>query len=217
MSALSLELIYRRLYRSYGPQRWWPARSDLEMILGAILTQNTAWSNVEKSIRSLKEEGLLTLKALEKVSLKTLERAIRSSGFFKVKAGRIKSFLRYLMIHHALRLAPFLKRPAGRLRKELLAIHGIGPETADSIILYGAGKPVFVVDAYTRRIFKRLGFLKGDEDYEAIRGFFEERLPRRRALFNEFHALIVRHGKAHCRKKPLCVSCPVNDVCPKLI
>jgi len=187
------------------------------MILGAILTQNTAWSNVEKSIRSLRAGGLLTLEALEKVSIRTLERAIRSSGFFKVKARRIKSFLRYLEIHHALRLASFLKRPADRLRRELLAIHGIGPETADSIILYGAGKPVFVIDAYTRRIFRRLGLLNGNEDYETIRGFFEEKLPRRRALFNEFHALIVHHGKAHCRKKPLCVSCPVNDVCPKLI
>jgi endonuclease III related protein len=207
--------IYRRLYERYGAQHWWPANTRFEMILGAILTQNTAWTNVEKAIYGLKKEGLLSLKALRKISQAQLARVIRPSGFFNQKAKRIKSLVRYLDKNHGGRLTRLLSRPAKESRGELLSLSGIGPETADSILLYAANRPVFVVDAYTRRIFHRLGILEKTSDYEAIRAHFEVNLPPKPSLFNEYHALIVRHAKTHCRKKPICQNCPLDKVCLK--
>ena len=207
--------IYKALHRVYGAQGWWPAKTRLEVILGAILTQNTAWTNVEKAIRVLRQEKLLSLKALKSVSCRSLGRAIRSAGFFNVKASRIQAFVKHIENGYKGSLNQFLSQPTEKLRDELLSISGIGPETADSILLYAANRPVFVVDAYTRRIYYRLGLLAGEEGYEEIRSFFESRLPKKSSIFNEYHALIVRHAKETCRKKPLCEICPLNAICPK--
>jgi endonuclease III related protein len=207
--------IYKRLYKRYGAQHWWPAKTRLEMILGAILTQNTAWTNVEKAITGLKKEGLLSLRALRKTSHSLLTRVIRPSGFFNQKAQRIKLFIRHIDTHRQGNLSKLLTRPLNQGRGELLSLSGIGPETADSILLYAANRPVFVVDAYTRRIFHRLGILEKTSDYEAIRAYFEANLPSESALFNEYHALIVRHAKVHCRKKPICQDCPLENICEK--
>lgn len=213
---VSLRQIYQKLFKAYGPQDWWPAKTRLEMILGAILTQNTTWSNVEKAIRRLKSKRLLSVRALQNTTQDALKRAIRPSGYYNMKAHRIRIFLKNLKMHHK-SLDTFLSQDVHTLRQELLSTEGIGPETADSIVLYAARKPVFVVDAYTRRIFKRLGFIGGDEDYETVRTYFESRLPRDTKLCNEYHALIVRHAKEFCRKIPQCDACPLGDICPKLI
>lgn len=215
--------IYEKLYKAYGPQHWWPATDGpFEVIIGAILTQNTAWSNVEKAIRSLKAKRLLSIRALKGVSKSKLALAIRSSGFFNVKARRLKSFMTHLSRHHHDRLVSLFASGVQNLRDELLGIDGIGPETADSIVLYAANKPVFVVDAYTRRIFKRLGFLspprpRPNDDYHSIQKMFQDHLPKKTSLYNEYHALIVRHAKEYCRKRPVCSLCPLEALCPKLI
>jgi endonuclease-3 related protein len=215
----ALAKIYRRLDRAYGPQGWWPARSPFEVIVGAILTQNTAWTNVEKAIRNLRARGLLSYRAIGRSPTRRLAEAIRPSGFFNVKARRLKAFTAHVARRHGGRLGRLLGRPAGPLRQELLAVPGIGPETADSILLYAAKKPVFVVDAYTKRIFHRLGLCRsarhGGPDYERFRRFFEERLRPDPALFNQFHALIVRHAKTHCRRRPICAGCPLETMCAK--
>ena len=207
--------IYQRLYESYGPQGWWPAKTPLEMILGAILTQNTSWNNVEKAMEALRREKLISVRALTRIRHARLARAIRSAGFFNVKATRIQGFIQYLTESHGGQLSRLLSLPVATLRTELLAITGIGPETADSIILYAAKKPVFVVDAYTRRIFYRLGILRGQEDYDEIRCLFEASLPRKASLFNEYHAVIVKHAKERCRKRLLCEICHLSPICLK--
>lgn len=184
------------------------------MILGAILTQNTAWKNVEKAVTALKADRRLSLAALRKVPIRRLARTIRSSGFFNIKARRIKNFVGYIDRHHG-SIGRLLSGRPGDLRRRLLEINGIGRETADSIVLYAARKPVFVVDAYTRRIFSRLGLISGREDYETIRRIFETTLPKCARLYNEYHALIVRHAKEFCRRDPLCETCPITKICPK--
>lgn len=215
-SKVRLLTIFRRMKHAYGPQHWWPAETPLEVILGAILTQNTAWSNVERAIGSLKSKRLLSLKKLTKTPHRKLANTVRPSGFFNLKAQRIKAFLSHLAVHYKGNLQVFLSQPAGKVRGELLSIKGIGPETADSIVLYAARKPLFVVDAYTRRIFHRMGHLNGKKaSYESIRALFESRLPTSTDLFNEYHALLVRHAKEHCRKKPQCLRCPLEDLCAK--
>ena len=209
--------IYKALYQAYGPQHWWPGNTRLEVILGAILTQNTAWTNVEKAIQGLKNKNLLLFSSLKIVSHKKLANAIRPAGFFNVKADRIQHFVAFLKRRYRGSLRKLLSQPVGKAREELLAIHGIGRETADSILLYAAEKPIFVVDAYTRRIFHRLGVLDGQEDYDEIRRRFESEIPKKPSLYNEYHALIVTHAKEVCRKKPLCEICPLNKECPKLL
>lgn len=203
--------LYRRMLKRFGPQYWWPADSDFEVVVGVVLTQNTSWSNVEKAIRNLKRQGLLSCRKLQAIPRRKLARAIRPAGYFNIKAKRLKNFISYLQRNYAGSLRRMLNKDAASLRRELLSINGIGPESADSIILYAAHKPVFVVDAYTRRLMSREGFIREDAEYEEIQGLFMDNLPRDVDLFKEFHALIVRLAKENCRKNnPRCDVCPVK-------
>lgn len=204
--------IYNKLYANFGPQYWWPAETTLEIIVGAILTQNTAWSNVQKAINCLKQENLLRLDRLAKLPVKKLERLIRSSGYFRQKARRLKNFLNYLEKTSAGDLEKYFSRSLPALRRELLEQKGLGPETADSILLYAGNKPVFVIDAYTRRIGERIG-LFNSEDYHWIQNYFQKNLPNRRKLYQEYHALLVALAKNFCRSKPVCLPCPMKENC----
>lgn len=206
-----LQEYYNTLLRALGPQNWWPARTPFEVILGAILTQNTAWTNVEKAMANLRRERLLTPAALERVPQRKLARLIRSSGYFRQKAKKLKAFVRFLRHEYGGSLARMFRTPTAELREKLLAVHGIGPETADSILLYAARHPVFVVDAYTKRILMRHGLVTEKAGYEELRALFENSLPRDVQLYNEFHGLIVMTGKHWCRtKNPLCHACPLQ-------
>lgn len=204
--------LYESLYRRYGALNWWPADTPFEVCVGAILTQNTNWLNVEKAIVNLKREGLLSVEAIQEIHQGRLAELIRPSGFFNVKSVRLKGFVAWLLERHGSLEAMF----AGQwqpLRDELIKVRGIGPETCDSILLYAGEKPSFVVDAYTRRLFSRLGLVKEDDDYHRVRSLFMEHLPPDVPLFNEYHALIVEQCKRHCRKKPSCDGCPLRHAC----
>ena len=203
---------YRTLFAAFGPQNWWPGRTRFEVIVGAILTQNTAWTNVEKAIKNLKRERLLTPEAVRRASKEKLAALIRPAGYFNIKAGRLKNFVDFLFERHGGSLRRlFSKRDTGELRTELLSVKGIGPETADSILLYAARRAEFVVDAYTKRVLARHGLSHNGADYEEVKALFMDNLPRDEALYNEYHALFVRVGKEFCRtKNPLCTDCPLK-------
>lgn len=208
--------LYERLFATYGPQHWWPAEGTFEMIVGAILVQNTAWTNAAKAIARLKSADLLSPEALLAVPEADLAEQIRSSGYFNAKARKLKAFVTHLAEHHGNGLKSLFAQETHTLREELLGIHGIGSETADSIVLYGAGRPIFVVDAYTRRLFTRLGILDRPT-YDAVQQYCHLHLPSDAALFNEYHALIVRHSVTHCRARPICEGCPLVPVCPQIV
>jgi endonuclease-3 related protein len=194
---------------------WWPARTPFEVIVGAILTQSTAWVNVERAIANLRGARLLSLGAMGRVSAARLAGLVRPSGYFRQKAKKLKAFVRFLQRNYSGSLTRMFETPTAQLREQLLEVHGIGPETADSILLYAGEHPVFVVDAYTHRIFERHALVEGKPDYERVRAFVESSLPRDSALFNEFHALIVNTGKNWCRKgAPRCDGCPLRDFLP---
>lgn len=206
--------VYDRLYRRYGPQHWWPGETPFEVIIGAILTQSAAWANVEKAIASLKSAGALDAARLRGISHQELARLVYPSGYFNAKARKIKAFVEHLGEWYADDLSRLFAQDAASLRRELLGIHGIGPETADSIVLYAAGKPSFVIDAYTRRVLRRLGLGPRGDSYDDFQQYFEARLPRDAQLYNEYHALLVRLGKEVCRKRsPLCGECCLREVC----
>ena len=211
---MNLLEIYHRLLDHYGPQHWWPADEPFEVIIGAILTQSTAWGNVEKAISNLKAEGALSPASLRQLSFKELSRLIYPSGYYQAKARKIKSLVHWLGEHYEDDLQRLFNLDTPLLREELLKVHGIGEETADSIILYAARKPVFVIDAYTRRILSRLGFKPSGNSYTALQKLFMDCLPQDEALFNEYHALLVRHGKETCQKHPLCERCCLKNLCP---
>ncbi|MBI1743963.1 endonuclease III domain-containing protein [Candidatus Acetothermia bacterium] len=212
--AITVQQIYDRLLSHYGHQDWWPADSPFEVIVGAILTQNTAWTNVEKALANLKFEKLLTPKKLARVSLPKLATLIRPAGYYNQKAKKLKIFLDYLSAEYGLNLERFLRLPTERLREELLSLWGIGEETADSICLYAANKPIFVVDAYTVRVFSRMGLVSEDISYAALQTLFMSNLKHDARFFNEYHALIVMHGKLTCRKRePLCTACLLQKNC----
>jgi endonuclease III related protein len=205
--------IYQRLLDRYGPRHWWPAQTPFEMVVGAILTQNTNWLNVEKALANLRRAEGLTCAAIGAMPREDLEQLLRPSGFFRQKAERLQLFSRYLCERYQGRLERLLRQPLEPLRRELLEQKGIGPETADSILLYAGGHPSFVVDSYTGRLFARLGLLSGRENYAETRRYFMERLPAEAGLYNEYHALIVFHCKQHCRKQPVCNDCPLQQSC----
>ena len=203
--------MYERLHRAFGPQGWWPGRTPLEVSVGAVLTQNTNWSNVARAVRALRQARCLSFPALKAVPERRLARLIRPAGYFNVKARRLKHFIRYLDRRYGGSFGRMRRRPLRALREELLGVNGIGPETADSILLYALKKPVFVVDAYTRRVLVRHRLVAEDADYGRLQAVFTGHLPARAPLFNEFHALIVRLGKDYCKKtKPLCHACPLS-------
>ena len=205
--------VYRLLLDRYGPQHWWPADAPFEVIVGAILTQSAAWGNVEKAIFNLKQAGALTPVSLRKLPLDELAELIYPSGYYNAKALKIKSCVQHLGDAHQDSLEDLFSLDVPSLRRELLTIHGIGPETADSIVLYAARKPIFVIDAYTRRILLRLGLSPPRNDYSAFQELFMENLPTEEKLFNEYHALLVRHGKEVCKKAPLCDQCCLRSLC----
>jgi endonuclease III related protein len=199
--------VYHRLLDRYGPQHWWPAETPLEMIVGSILTQSAAWGNVEKAISNLKAREVLSVDRLRQLPEGELARLIYSSGYYNVKARKIKAFVDWLGAHYDDNLDRLFALDVPALRQELLSVHGVGEETADSIILYAARKPIFVIDAYTRRIITRLGLAPSNNGYAAFQVFFMQHLSHDESLFNEYHALLVRHGKTACRRVPLCDSC----------
>ncbi len=200
--------IYGALLAHYGPQGWWPGETPFEVMVGAILTQNTNWSNVERAIGNLKRAGKLSPAAMHNIPEGELAGLIRPSGCFNVKARRLKSYISYFVGRYGGGAGRMKKTGCAALREEILAIKGIGPETADSILLYALDCPVFVVDAYTKRIFSRHGFFPETSDYHAVQRFFMERLPADARLYNEFHALIVRLAKDRCLKRAgLCELC----------
>lgn len=216
-TALPAQLVryYQALHAALGPQHWWPGRTRFEVIVGAILTQNTAWVNVVPAIRNLRRERLLSAAGIERVPSARLARLIRSSGYFRQKARKLKAFVVFLRRSYEGSLARMFRTPTAELREKLLAVHGIGPETADSILLYAGGHSVFVVDAYTKRILDRHALLPARADYEDIRQAFETNLPSDAALYNEFHALLVNTGKNWCRPRaPRCDSCPLRGFLP---
>src|SRR6266403_1293078 len=217
-AAGALRTYYDALFAAHGPQHWWPGRSAFEIIVGTILTQNTSWNNVETAIRNLRREKLLTPRAIEDVSLARLARLVRSSGYFRQKAKKLKCFAGFLRSEYGGSIARMFRTPTAVLREKLLSVHGIGPETADSILLYAGKHPVFVVDAYTRRLLERHKLATSSQSYEDIRQLFEGSVPGDAPLYNEFHALIVRTGKEYCRtRNPRCSECPLQSFLPQAI
>jgi endonuclease III related protein len=206
---------FTALFEAHGAQKWWPGRTRFEVIVGAILTQNTSWANVERAIANLRRARLLTPAAIARISEVKLARLVRSSGYFRQKARKLKEFVHFLRSHHQGSLARMFRTPTVTLREQLLLIHGIGPETADSILLYAGHRPVFVVDSYTRRILGRHNLASGKENYEEIRALFEHSLPQDPALYNEYHALIVHTGKEYCRaREARCGDCALRRFLP---
>lgn len=213
-----LAIYYDALFSAYGPQHWWPGRTRFEVIVGAILTQSTSWSNVELAIVALRREKLLSPLAIERVSLARLSRLIRSSGYYRQKARKLKAFVHFLRKQYGGSLDRMFATPTSQLRQQLLAVHGIGPETADSILLYAGNHPIFVVDAYTRRILERHHLAHGKHSYDEIQQFFQQNLPASAPLFNEYHALIVHTGKHFCRKSaPRCQDCALQPFLPPTV
>jgi len=208
----ALHEIYDLLHRHYGPTDWWPGDTPFEIAVGAVLTQNTSWSNVERAIANLKRAKILGPRKILACPDGALEDALRPSGYFRVKARRVRCFCQYLADRYGGSMARMAARPLEELRPELLAVDGIGPETADDILLYACEKPVFVVDAYTRRILSRHGLCAPDIAYEALRSLFEGHLERDLRLFKEYHGLIVYTGKDYCRRAPKCELCPLRPL-----
>jgi endonuclease-3 related protein len=205
--------IYRRLLDGFGPQHWWPADEPFEVIVGAILTQSAAWGNVEKAIANLKAAEAIAPARLRRLQLPRLARLVRSCGYYNAKALKLKSFAFWLGNHYNDDLDRLFATDTDDLRQQLLSVHGIGQETADSILLYAAHKPIFVIDAYTRRILSRIGLVPEKGSYAGYQAFFMEHLPLDAGMFNEYHALLVRLGKDFCRRRPLCPQCCLNDIC----
>jgi len=211
-----LQSIYNVLFRSYGPQHWWPGDTPFEVLVGAVLTQNTSWTNVEKAIFNLKRERVMTFSRLFNVPPGKLALLIRPSGYFNIKTKRMRNLLMFIHNHYSGSLARMFSADPTRLRDQLLGVTGIGPETADSILLYAGEKPFFVVDAYTKRVFSRQGLIADNADYRAVQGLFMKNLTPTAIFYNEYHALIVRIGKEHCKKvKPLCSDCPIHTQCQR--
>ena len=205
--------IYDRLLARQGHSAWWPGESPFEVCIGAILTQNTAWTNVERALDALRKERLLSFEALSAVPDARLAELIRPSGTYQVKAQRLRAFLDFLGREYGGRVEAMAGEDPWDLRRKLLDVNGIGPETADAIALYAAGRPIFVVDAYTRRVFSRLGWFAGDEGYAEVQRFFMDHLPAEVELFRDYHAQIVRLAKDVCRPVPRCDECVLEPTC----
>lgn len=207
----SLMEMFHLLFDHFGPQNWWPADTEFEVMIGAVLTQNTSWKNVEKALDNLKGEGGLSLRRIDAMRVEDLALLIRPAGYFNVKARRLKNLIRFVAEEYEGDLGLFLGEETDVLRRGLLSVKGIGPETADSILLYAARRPIFVVDAYTHRILHRHEMIDETVSYEEIQDLFMGRLPEDERLFNEFHALIVQTGKEFCKRKPKCEVCPLRE------
>lgn len=204
--------IYLELYKAYGPRNWWPGETSFEVMVGAILTQNTSWRNVEKAIQKLKGKGVLNPQGIRDLKESELARLIKSSGYYRIKTDRLKSFINFLFQEYGGDLKRMKRERLGELRERLLGVKGVGPETADSILLYGLKKPIFVVDAYTKRILSRHGLISEKASYEEVQGVFMDHLACNEKLFNEYHALLVYLGKTLCKKIPKCDACPIKSI-----
>jgi endonuclease-3 related protein len=204
--------IYHQMFDRFGPQHWWPGETKTEIIVGAILTQNTNWQNVEKAIANLKKAKMLSFPALYKASEQEVAKLIQPSGYFNIKAKRLKNFVRFFMEEYKNSWKKFQSEPLDKLREKVLSVNGVGPETADSILLYALDKPIFVIDAYTKRALSRHRIIKEDDDYHAVQKLFMDNLSPDVAFFNEYHALFVRLAKEHCRTKPQCEGCPLAGI-----
>lgn len=204
--------IYHKLYGAYGPRHWWPGETPFEVMVGAILTQNTSWRNVEKAIQNLKGKGVLNPEGIHRLKKRELAPLIRSSGTYRIKADRLKTFISFLYEAFGGDLRKMRRGTLEKLRQKLLGVKGIGPETADSILLYGLKKPTFVVDAYTKRVLSRHGIISEKASYEEVQKLFIDDLPLDERLFNEYHALFVHLGKTTCKKIPRCDVCPLRGI-----
>lgn len=212
IAARPLRRVYRRLHQHYGPQHWWPATSRFEIVIGAVLTQNTSWRNVERTLAVLRAELPLTAEAILQATPHRLAEWLRPSGYYNIKAQRLRAVCTFFLRHGGWQgLDPW---PTDELRQRLLEVRGVGPETADSIVLYAFDRPVFVVDAYSRRLFARLQLAQGDEPYERLRAQVEAAVGDDHRDYNEYHALIVRHAKEICRPRPRCMDCCLRQICP---
>ncbi len=209
----ALQNAYHQLLDYYGPQHWWPAEEPFEVMVGAILTQSAAWLNVEKAIANLKAAGALSPQALRRFSLSEVATLIRPCGYYNAKARKLKSLAHWLGEHCNDNLSKLFANNTEQLRQQLLSVYGVGQETADSIILYAANKPIFVIDAYTRRIINRIGLAPDSNSYTAYQALFMDNLPADARLFNEYHALLVCLGKNVCRSRPLCQQCCLHSTC----
>lgn len=217
VSSMSTPLLetYQRLLTAFGPQHWWPGQSPFEIMVGAVLVQNTAWRNVERAIANLREAGVLEPRALYQLSPDELAELIRPAGYYQIKARRLRHLVKFVLDQYDGSLEAMFSTELGTLREQLLCVHGIGPETADAILLYAGGLPTFVVDTYAHRVLARHGWLGYDADYQQIKDYFESALPADAQLYNEYHALLVRVGKEYCRRKePLCKNCPLEPLLP---
>jgi endonuclease-3 related protein len=206
--------LFERLYEAFGPQSWWPAHSAFEVMVGAILVQNTAWKNVERAIDNLRTAGALHPHALRNIPQTELEQLVKPSGYYRIKAARLRHFVDFLFSRFDGSLSRMFSTEMEQLRRELLQVHGIGPETADSILLYAGNMPVFVVDSYTRRVLARHGWIGFDAPYHQVQDYFAAQLDQDAELYNEYHALLVRVGHLHCRRLPRCESCPLKEWLP---
>ena len=215
LPARRLKAVLRRMELAYGAQHWWPGETPFEVMVGAVLTQNTAWTNVEKAIANLKARDKLDPGAILSAPESRLAAWIKPSGYFNIKARRLRNFCRWYLDQGG--YDALVKRETAELRHGLLSVNGVGPETADDMLLYAFERPVFVIDAYTRRLFARLGWIDGEEGYEALRHGVEAALGPDLEAFNELHALIVIHGKDFCRVRPRCGACCLNTLCPQAI
>lgn len=210
--------IYELLFKKYGDQHWWPAETQFEVIVGAVLTQFISWSNVVKAIDNIKSNNMMDTQKLYECDIELIKELIKPAGFFNRKAVILKAVVTFLVEEFGGELDVMFQMPSAALREKLLNVKGIGPETADSILLYAGYKKIFVVDAYTKRIFTRLGYLKGEEKYHEVQSFFMRYLPEDVDLYNQYHALIVKLGSSCCSgKKPKCSSCALNGWCKYLV
>ena len=207
-----LNEIYQLLLKAYGPQNWWPAESPLEVMIGAILTQNTNWQGVEKAIANLKKNDLLSLNKLHNISIEELAESIKPAGYFNLKARRLKNLIGMVAEAHGGDLEIIGQMETAQLRQELLLVNGVGPETADSILLYAFHRPIFVVDTYTYRVTSRHHLIEEEVNYQTLQDLFMEHLPLDVDTFNEYHALLVRVGKLHCKRKARCEGCPLEPL-----
>lgn len=207
---------YDRLFTAYGPQGWWPGDSPFEVLIGAVLVQNTAWRNVEKALDNLRDAGCLNARRLYALPVEELAELIRPAGYYRIKAQRLRNLLQLVVERYDADLATLFAVPPDVLRNELLEVQGVGPETADAIMLYAGQIPSFVADTYAHRVLARHGWLDFEADYTAVKEFFEERLPSDVRLYNEYHALLVRVGKEHCKSgEPKCDGCPLQPMLPE--
>lgn len=207
-----LTQMYQILFEHFGHRRWWPGNSPFEVCVGAILTQNTSWKNVEKAITNLKNAGSLNVSILHEMCMDELAILIKPAGYYNIKAKRLKNFITHLVERHQGSLDNMFQADVDELRTELLSINGIGKETADCMILYAANKPIFVIDAYTKRVLERHGIVGQDADYDSMQMIFHRNLKEDVALFNDFHAQFVAVGSRHCRRTPKCVGCPLEKL-----